>query len=133
MKVAKILAKVLSLLIISGIILHGAVPHHHHEIAGEVHTCCESHQHHDGESHSDSETPCTILSSIHFENLKPQVQVFTQELKHNHFDDYIATCPLNHFADFHPFHTKKTIFIPEAVFSETGFYHSFSHRGPPLA
>lgn len=132
MKIGKVLAKLISLLIISGMVLHGIVPHHHHEVAGEVHTCCESHHHQQSESQSDAEAPCTILSNIHFENLKPQVQAFALQLKHNHMDNCLAMCALIHFADFHQLYTKKPIFIPEAIFSESGFYHSFSHRGPPL-
>jgi hypothetical protein len=132
MKIGKVLAKLLALLIISGMLLHGVVPHHHHEFAGEVHTCCESHQHHQGESHSDAEAPCTILSNIHFENLKPQVQALAQDLKHNHFDDFNAVCPLNHFAEQLTTHTGTKLFIPKAIFLEHGFYQSFSHRGPPL-
>jgi hypothetical protein len=133
MKIGKVLAKLLALLIISGMVLHGLVPHHHHEVAGEVQTCCESHHHQQGESHSDDEAPCTILSNIHFENLKPQLKVFAQELKHNHFDDFIAICPLSHLEEQHPTHTKTPVFITKAIFSESGFYYSFSHRGPPLA
>ena len=129
---ANILVKLTALFILSGMMLHGVVPHHHHEVAGEVNTCCESHEHQQGESQSEAETPCTILSNIHFENFKPQVQVFALQLKHNHMDNCLAMCALIHFADFHQLYTKKPIFIPEALFSESGFYHSFSHRGPPL-
>lgn len=133
MKIVKVLTKLISLLIISGMILHGVVPHHHHEVTGEVHTCCESHNHQDGDNPSGKEAPCTILSSIHLENLKPHLQVFTQELKHNHFDDFIAICPLSHFAEQHPTHTKTPLVIPKVIFSEDGFNFSYSHRGPPRA
>lgn len=130
-RVMKILAKILSLLVISGMILHGVVPHHHHDSAGEVNTCCETH-HHEGDSNQSEHDPCTILSSIHFENHKPQVTVLTQNLNHNHFNDLIAICPLNHFSEQNPIFIESPIPLFLVGFTEIESNISISRRGPPL-
>lgn len=126
-----ILVKLTALLILSGMILHEAIPHHHHSIAGEVHTCCHSHEHNDTESNDVQ--PCTILSNIKFENFKPQIQVHSQELKRNHSDFHFDAC--EHCAEqYGVFELLKTpIHIPQSVFSETEYFHTFSFRGPPSA
>lgn len=126
-----ILVKLTALLILSGMMLHEAIPHHHHSSAGEVHTCCHSHEHNDTESNDVQ--PCTILSNIKFENFKPQIQVHSQELKRNHSDFHFDAC--EHCAEqYGVFASLKTpINIPQSVFSETEFFHTFSFRGPPSA
>ncbi len=118
------------LLVLTGFIGHEVIPHHHHSTKGDVHACCESHG--DDDPTGKTETPCTILSNIRFENNKPNIQVFSQELKHKQKECFFASCGISQF--FTPLFTqiKTPIFIPQAVFSETRFYSSFSHRGPPL-
>jgi hypothetical protein len=126
---AKIVANLAALLIISGMMLHEMIPHHHHTSTGEVQTCCESHHKNDANNHS--EKPCTILTNIHFENFKPQISVFSQELNHNHSNGFNAICPQCHIQVFGQTLIVTPIFIPEAVFYETEFHTSYSLRGPP--
>jgi hypothetical protein len=118
-------------LVIAGMFSHEFFPHHHHDITGNVQECCESHNNNDSEKHNES--PCTILSNIHFENLKPELQVFSQELKHNHTHAFIAECTSCNSLAFISTLTITRVFVPESVFSEIDFYNSFSYRGPPLA
>lgn len=128
---ANLLVKLTALLILSGMMLHEAIPHHHHSEAGHVHTCCESHEHNDAEPNDVQ--PCTILSNIHFENFKPEILVYSKEVKHSHNNILSAACQLCFskqaiLSDF-----KTPIFIPQSVFSETEYFHTFSFRGPPSA
>jgi len=111
--------------------LHEAVPHHHHSTAGEVQTCCHSHEHNDAQKNDVQ--PCTILSNIKFDNYKPQIQVYSQELKRNHSDFHFDTCV--HCAEqYRVFALSKTpIHIPQSVFIETDYFQFFLFRGPPLA
>jgi hypothetical protein len=119
---AKILVKLAALLILSGMMLHEAVPHHHHSMAGEVQTCCHSHEHKDAESNDVQ--PCTILSNIKFDNYKPQIQVYSQELKRSHSDFHFDTC--EHCAEqYGVFALLKTpINIPQSVFIEKEYPQS---------
>ncbi len=133
MKITKTLPYLISLLIISGMILHGLVPHHHHEFAGEVHACCESHHNNNSPSNSNSETPCNILSNIHFENNKPDIQVYFKDVNPNHtvYSNFVCEdCFTQHFADVD---NRTPVFVPRANFSESEFSQSFSFRGPPAA
>ena len=128
---ANILVKLSVLLILSGMMLHEAIPHHHHSSASEVDTCCHPHEQNDTESNNVQ--PFTILSNIKFENYKPQIQVYSQELKRNHYDFHFDAC--EHCAEqYGVFELLKTpIHIPQSVFSETEYFHTFSFRGPPSA
>ncbi|MDX9847689.1 MAG: hypothetical protein RBT74_11970 [Tenuifilaceae bacterium] len=128
---AKILVKLIVLLILSGMMLHEAIPHHHHSQSGHVHTCCESHEHND--AGPNDVQPCTILSSIQHQNLKPQIQIHSQDIGQNHINHHNDAC--NDCLTMHCVATitKTSIFIPQSVFSETESYHTYSFRGPPSA
>lgn len=130
MRFAKLLGRLAALLVISGMILHEAIPHHPHIVAGEVNTCCESHEHSNAQSHDI--LPCSILSTIQLENFKPQIQAQSQEVKKNHFNYPSITC--EGCCSNHPelAYGNTSIYIPEAVFLDTTFSNTFSHRGPPL-
>ena len=119
------------ILVLAGMVGHEVFPHHHHNEPGEVHACCESH--HDDEPESKTETKCTILSSLRLEKKNPEIQIHTQELKHNQNDIHYSIAGCCHTQHQIESFTKTQIYIPQAVFSETCHISSFSHRGPPLA
>ena len=130
-QMAKILVKLTALLILSGLMLHEAVPHHHHGTAGEVQVCCHSHEHNDAEDNDVQ--PCTILQNIKVENHRPQIQVHSQEIRRSHSDFHFDAC--EHCAEqYRVFALSKTlIHIPQSVFIETDYFQFFLFRGPPLA
>lgn len=131
MKFIRNIAWLLSLLILSGIILHGAIPHHHHHTYSEIHTCCESHNHNDAERNE--VLPCTILSSIYFENHKPEVQIYAQEVKTNH-SNHINFLYEEYFnLQFTFVGNKSSVFVPQVKLSESLLSQSLSFRGPPTA
>lgn len=119
------------ILALAGMIAHEVIPHHHHNDAGEVHACCESH--HDDEPESTTETTCTILSSIRLENKKPEIQIHSQELKHNHGDLHLAIAECCYHLFEFDLSTKTPLYIPQAVFYDTSLTTSLSHRGPPTS
>ncbi len=130
-QMAKILVRFTALLIVSGMLLHESIPHHHHSEAGHVHSCCESHDH-DNAEHNDVQ-PCTILSSIQHQNLKPQIQVHSQDLGQNHIHHHNDACNECLTTQCAATLTKTPVFIPQSVFTETDIFHTFSFRGPPSA
>ena len=131
MRFARVLGRLAALLFISGMILHVAIPHHPHIVAGEVSTCCESHEHSDAQNHDI--LPCSIFSTIQLENFNPQIQAHFQEVnKHhsNYFNHIFDNCRSQHIELAY---ANTSIYIPEAVFLEAVFSNAFSRRGPPLA
>lgn len=131
MRFTKILAQLTAVLIVSGLILHEVIPHHHHASTGEVHACCENHNHNSSE-HS-SEQACIFLSNIHFENYKPALEVHSQFTKQSHLNGNNLLA--NEYFKFHAAPTKanKTPCIPIAALAESEFLRSFKFRGPPSA
>jgi hypothetical protein len=119
------------MLVLFGMLGHGVIPHHHHEVAGAVDVCCDSHQHDDSENKTT--LPCTILSNIHFENFKPTIQKNILNLKHSNPHAFIACCSCAGHANQQFAVTKTPLFIPEAVFRESYHHSAASLRGPPLA
>lgn len=131
MRFTKILAQLTAVLIVSGLILHEVIPHHHHASTGEVETCCETHNHNTTE-HS-SEQACIFLSNIHFENYKPALEVYSQFAKRSHLNgNYLLA---NEHLKFHAALTKtaKAPRIPIAKLAELEYLRSFKFRGPPSA
>lgn len=131
MKFARKIAWLLSFLILSGIILHGAIPHHHHHTYSEIHACCESHNHNDAEKNE--VLPCTILSSIYFENHKPEAQIYAQDVEPNHSDHVNNFCEECFNLHFTFESNKSSVFVPKVKLSESLLSQSLSFRGPPTA
>lgn len=127
LKITRHILTTLSLLILSGIVLHGAVPHHHHYHKDEAHVCCNTHEH-EGEAHDDAQ-PCNLLSSIYMENLKPEIQVFSKHLNINQIVSFSISPSENSYI------LRETISYPAFVHIEKlhGIIltHSLPHRAPP--
>lgn len=126
-KIARHIATLLSLLVLSGIVLHGAVPHHHHYHKDEVHVCCNTHEH-DDDSHDDAQ-PCNLLSSIYLENLKPEIQIFSKTLS----IDYTVSFSISPSATSYNLREMVSYpaFVPIEKLHGIILTHSLPHRAPP--
>ena len=131
MRFTKILAQLTAILIVSGLILHEVIPHHHHASTGEAHACCENHNHNSPER--SSEQACIFLSNIHFENYKPALEVYSQFAKQGHFNG--KNLHTNESIKFQTtLATASTPpYVPLSEFSESEYLRSFKLRGPPSA
>lgn len=128
------ISSLLVLLILSGIVLHETIPHHHHMQGNEIHSCCINHEH-DSEHEDDhhQSLPCNLLSNIFFENNEPSIQVFTKEVS-----DYqpVLISQSVRLLNINPMENKIqkfSFFYSRWKISQSIFYQSIAHRAPPLA
>lgn len=120
----------LSILILSGIVLHGAIPHHHHHYKETSSVCCGTHNS-DNDTHEDHHKtePCNLLNSIYAEKYAPQIQAHTKYLPTNHFQNIAILTwqtfePKVKIAEYH-------ILLPKEELYGFIITHSLPHRAPP--
>ncbi|MFO8020986.1 MAG: hypothetical protein R6U65_00865 [Perlabentimonas sp.] len=117
------------LLVLTGMIGHEVVPHHHHDAAGQVETCCESHNH---EEETDSESVCNVLADIHNEERKSEFGINETNLKYQHNNSFHSVCSHCTLSASSQSLSKKRVYIPQALHSDTNHPIAFSLRGPPI-
>ncbi|MFP4557536.1 MAG: hypothetical protein ACLFNU_11765 [Bacteroidales bacterium] len=118
------------LLVLTGMIGHEVIPHHHHVTAGQVDTCCESHEQ---EEESDHDSVCNVLADIHKEERRIELGANETNSKHQHNNSSHTVCSHCSLSTFSQALSKKQLYIPQAEHSNIYHTITFSFRGPPIS
>jgi hypothetical protein len=131
-RLAQWLVKLFILLALAGMIGHELIPHHHHSNASEEKTCCQSHKHTE-DAANDKDIPCTILSSIRFENNKPDIIVSVLQIDSKKFNFppalYVDSEAISKLTNNH----KVVVYIAGFALFDLFAPNAFQLRGPPSA